>query len=400
MSTDQLSALAVRPGPPLAEADLPPVSIIIASCDGRAHLEGCLPALERSAYPRDRLEVLVVDNGSRDGSLPWLARRWPQVRVLANQENRGFAPACNQGAGAVDPSRVLVFLNNDVRVEPAWLRELVSPIARGECQSTGSRMLLPDGGIDYAGGGGSFQGFAIGHGFGGDSRAEVELARRCFFACGGAMAVERTAFDEVGGFDSEFFAYYDDLDLGWRLWLTGHEVHYVPGAICVHHRSSTSSTFPPEAIRLLQVRNAACSCFKCYDQESLERVLPALLALGIRRSWIMARIEDDSPFRIEGARGRRVGGWRRWLERMRGAQRHPLPSMAVADLLALNDFLGSWDHWSERRAQVQSRRRRGDREIFELFLRPLWCVEGEREYAELQQGLVARYGLEEMFGSS
>jgi len=73
------------------------------------------------------------------------------------------------------------------------------------------------------------------------------------FACGGAMAIEAVVFDEAGGFDPEFFAYYEDVDLGWRMWVLGHAIHYVPSAECWHHHSSTSKTLPPQT----------CGCCKC-----------------------------------------------------------------------------------------------------------------------------------------
>ncbi|MBI5434650.1 MAG: glycosyltransferase [Planctomycetes bacterium] len=395
----RLASLRVEPGPPVDDARLPRVAVVIATVDARALLERCLAALAASDYPADRIQVCVVDNGSRDDTVRFLARRHPSVRVLAKGTNLGFTRAVAAGVEFAADAEVYVLLNNDVVVERTWLRELVSPIARGECAATGARMLLPDGTPEYLGGGASFQGFAIGFAPGERERAQAvpdsTFPRKTLFACGGAMAIDARAWRDVGGLDPEFFAYYDDLDLGWRLWLRGHEVHYVPSALCRHARSSTSRRFPPAAVRRLQVRNALLCAVKNYDDASLNRLLPALLALAARRTWVMARGAGSSELTIEGRPPKPA--WKRWLSRKRKIELDPL---AFADLAAVNEVLGEWNHWMARRAEVQAGRMRGDAELFELFLDPLWCVEGEREYVELQQALVERFELASLFGAA
>lgn len=287
----------------LGDADLPQVCVIVVNCDGKSMLERCLSTLEASDYPGAKLRVVVVDNGSRDGSVAWLRRTRPAVHVVANDRNLGFTPACNQGAAAAEDASVLVFLNNDVRVEPMWLRELCSPVARGDCAATGAKMLDPEGKrLDHAGGGTNWHGIAVASGYGEVAGPEHDKPRRCLFACGGAMAMDTKAYHAIGGFDDEFFAYYDDLDIGWRTNLAGYEVHYAPGAVCSHDHSGTSRRFPKEQIRLLQVRNALLCCVKNYGDELFDALWPGILAVAVRRNWVFARIEDDSEFRIEQAK--------------------------------------------------------------------------------------------------
>ncbi len=398
-----LESLRVEHGEPLADADLPRVGVVIVNCDGRRMLVDCLGRLFASDYPEDRLSVVVVDNASRDGSVDWLARNHPRVHVVANSRNTGFTPACNQGVKRLEevegPQDVPVFLNNDVRVEPTWLRELVGPIVRGECASTGARMLSRDGTrIDHAGGGTNFHGIAVATGYQHPPGPGHDFPRRCLFACGGAMAISREAFDALGGFDEDFFAYYDDLDIGWRTNLAGFEVHYAPRAVCRHDHSGTSSRFPTEQLRVLQVRNALLTCIKNYDEENLNALLPALLALSMRRMWVMARIQDDSEFRLERA-DVRSRSWKRALASFFGlGRRHfRLDRIAAGDFVGINDVLGRWKHWMEVRASVQATRRVTDGELFQLFEKPLWCVEGEPAYEELQADLIKRSGLLEQF---
>ena len=281
---------------------------------------------------------------------------------------------------------MVCFLNDDVRVERDWLRALVSPVARGDCAASAARMHLAAGQPEFTGGGANFQGIAIGHGPTAPTAREADFPRRCLFACGGAMAMDTQALLDVGLLDERFFAYYDDLDLGWRTWLQGREVHYVPGALCHHSRSSTSRLFPPEQMRLLQVRNALLCCLKNYGRELLERLLPVLLALAARRAWILSAV-DERPYRISeprrGARG--LFG-----PRSADGGMHPL---GVADVIGLNDVLGDWNGWQERRAAVQERRRVADDAILRLFLDPLWCVETEPGYVALQTALLEETGL-------
>ena len=390
----------LRPGPPLTDADLPRVAIVILNFNGLHHLEGCFKSLRALDYPEDRFEVVMIDNGSTDGSVEALGERWPWVRTIANAENVGFSRGCNQGAAASPEAELLVFLNNDMRVEPDWLRELVGPVVRGECVAATAKMLSWDGKrLDSAGGGMNFHGIGIQKGYKLEPGPEHDRPARTLFACGGAMAVRAEAFRDLGGFDEEFFAYYEDVDLGWRMWVAGHEVHYAPRAVCYHHHSSTSKTFPVETIRLLQVRNPLLACFKNYDDAHLRQVLPAQLALFVRRMLVVSGLGDDRPYRIEHSEPRARGVVGRLFERASqvGRDRQPISRVAAADLLGINDLLGNFDHWVERRAAVQARRARPDEEIFALFHKPLWCIEDEPGYRSLHAGMVEFMGLDRLF---
>ncbi len=397
-----LDDLRVHPGEAVADADLPRAAVVVLNYNGRHHLAGCFESLRGMDYPADKLSVVLVDNGSTDGSLEVMRADHPSVLRVENEVNLGFSVGCNQGAEHAADAEVVVFLNNDMRVEPTWLRELVAPIVRGECAATTAKMLSWDGAkMNSAGGGMNFHGIGIQYGYNATPAPAHDSPRRTLFACGGAMAMDRAVFLDAGGFDPEFFAYYEDVDLGWRTWILGHEVHYVPGAVCYHHHSSTSRTFPLETVRLLQVRNPVLSCVKNYDDEHLRQVLPALFGLFLRRMRVVSGLGDEAPFRIENAGLARPG----FLERLlagAGARPSadglvPISRVAAADLIGINDLLGRWDHWMARRREVQSRRERADEEIFRLFLKPLWCIEGEPAYRELQDGLTDLFGLGDLF---
>lgn len=388
-----LNDLYVTPGAAVATASLPKVLVVVLNYNGRHHLQRCFESLRALDYPSERLEVLLVDNGSEDGSVEEMRTRFPWVRLIQNPRNYGFAPACNQGAANRRDAQVVAFLNNDMRVDPQWLRELVAPIVRGECSATTSKMLSWDGSrIDSAGGGMNFHGHGLQYGYGDVPAAEHDRARRTLFACGGAMAIDASVFESLGGFDREYFAYYEDVDLGWRAWLAGHEVHYVPTSICWHHHSSTSKRFPPETVRLIQTRNPLLTCLKNYDDANLRSVLPVALAVAVRRMLLVARIPDQHPYFIYGAKPVDLDPARAAV-----APNPDISREAVADLIGIHEVLARWPHWMQRRREVQALRKRRDDELFGLFLKPLWSVEPDPVSSAMLDGLCSFYGLDRMF---
>jgi len=396
-----LDAQPLAPGGPVGDADLPRLAFVILNYNGLRHLDGCFESLSKLDYPKDKLEVILVDNGSSDESVAHVRAKHAWVRLIVNEKNVGFSAGCNQGARAADSAGALIFLNNDMRVEPDFARELVSPIVRGECECTTGKMLSWDGKrINSAGGGMNFHGIGIQKGYEVEPGPEHDVPARTLFACGGAMAIDRAVFESAGGFDEDFFAYYEDVDLGWRLWVLGYQIHYAPKAIAYHHHSSTSRTFPVETVRLLQVRNPLLACFKNYDDANLGKIFPVALALTVRRTLLESGLPDDTPYRIERQEVKDKGLAGRMLDAARRAtdDSAPVRKVAVADLIGINDLLGNWDHWERRRADVQARRRRSDSEIFQLFHKPLWCVEDEPAYRALHFGAAKRFGVEDLFG--
>lgn len=220
-------------------AALPLVSIIIANWNGQAHLARCLPSLLAQTYPA--LEIIVVDNGSTDESVAWLRTHYPQVQCVVNAANLGFAMANNQGA-RVAHGDYLVLLNNDTWVEPDWLAALVAALeARPQVGMVASLMvfaaqptIVNSTGvcIDQLG--------VVWDRLGGAPVASVapEVVE-IFGPCAGAALYRRTLWDEVGGFDEDFFAYLEDVDLAWRARWRGWGAVFAPKAKVYHAHSAT-----------------------------------------------------------------------------------------------------------------------------------------------------------------
>ena len=392
--------LEVEPVTPLTDAELPRVTMVVLNWNGRQHLDKCFASALGLDYPEDKRELILVDNGSDDGSLAHVRANHPWVRIVENERNTGFSAGCNQGSRNAVDADVFVFLNNDLRVEPDFLRHLVAPIVRGACEATTARMRTWDGqALDSAGGGMNFHGIGIQRGHDQPDDERFAKPRLTLFACGGAMAMRADVFRETGGFDEDFFAYYEDVDLGWRTWLMGYSVRYEPKAICYHDLSSTSRRVPPERLRRLQVRNPLLVCFKNYDDANLQRVLPTMTGLALRRALLHLGPIDREPYRIEDMRTLPGAGWwgrfkQGWAKRRRT---QVVNRVGVADLLSLDELYGGWDHWMARRQSIQALRKRPDSEILPLFLHPHWRIEQDPAYASLQNGLSAFMQVDDMF---
>ncbi|MFT5200546.1 MAG: GT2 family glycosyltransferase [Planctomycetota bacterium] len=387
--------------PALKAGEFPRVSIVILNWNGHHHLDGCFESLAQLDYDKDLLDIILVDNGSDDGSQALMRSRHSHVRLIQNERNLGFAGGCNVGVANADNPDILVFLNNDLRVEPAFLKELVAPIVRKAAHATGALMFNWDGEkIDSAGGGMNLHGIGIQRGYQRKFGPEYDQPRWTLFACGGAMAMDAKVYAELGGFDDRFFAYYEDVDLGWRSWVQGYSTQYVPSARCFHHHSSTSRRVPPERLRLLQVRNPLFACAKNYDDANFARVFPTMLALASRRAFLASGLGEMGNYRIEAmTRLPKVNRWQDFRRKLRKASqaKEKVSKMAAADWIAINDLIGDWKHWMELRADLQKKRKRPDSEILRLFLKPHWCVEGDPAYQMLQEGLTGMYNLDELF---
>ncbi len=217
----------------------PLVSVVIPNWNGAHHLPACLDSLARQRYRR--FEVIVVDNGSTDGSLALLTRDYPHVRLVPLGENRGFAPACNAGIRAAR-GEIIALLNNDTEADPGWLEAVVAAFGRHpEAGAVASKMRLFDR-RDHLHTAGDFYRLDGTPGNRGawqrdDGRFDTE--EPVFSACGGSAVYRRAMLDEIGLFDERFFFSCEDVDLGWRAQLAGWACIYVPDAVVYHKLSAT-----------------------------------------------------------------------------------------------------------------------------------------------------------------
>ncbi|MGE3274271.1 MAG: glycosyltransferase family 2 protein [Vicinamibacterales bacterium] len=226
---------------------VPDVSVIIVNYNGRRHLAPCLAALAAQEGPA--FEVVLVDNGSSDGSAGLVAEQFPWVRLVALDENLGFAGGNNRGVAAAR-GRLLVFLNNDTVVEAGWLQALCGGLEWGPSVGIVAAQIvyLHDPSVlDSAGDGLTRAGGAYKRGHGGPATRYLRR-REVFAACGCSCLVPRDVFDEVGGFDEDFFVSHEDVDLSYRIRLRGYRCVYMPEAVVRHAGSATLGRTSPLAV--------------------------------------------------------------------------------------------------------------------------------------------------------
>jgi GT2 family glycosyltransferase len=399
----------------------PKVSVALLSWNGREHLATCLAALREQEDPGVPWEVLVLDNGSTDGTAEWLRAHHPEARLVVSPVNLGFC-AGNNRLVAEARGEAVAFLNNDTRPRPSWLRALVAAFAAApEDVAAVSGKIVDWAGerLDFGRGVMTFDG----HAFQLDFRKPLgqavvpELGDELPFACGGNMLIRKRSFLAAGGFDEDYFAYLEDVDLGWRLWAGGERITFVPDAI-VHHRSSATSDLLGLFNRgFLFERNAFLTAYKNYEPGLWEKVMPSLLLTFVSRTQTMlvgnnpggeslrldpyaGHIANTAPkgataipsppplpppeprtvasllrkLRDYGPREFARRGWKKLSARLAPPAppaTPPPPTLTdertIAQFRALSYLLGHLDHAAERREAVQKRRRRSDREIFARF---------------------------------
>jgi GT2 family glycosyltransferase len=217
----------------------PVVSVVIPNWNGAEHLPTCLDSLRQQTL--GDVEVIVVDNGSTDGSVQLLEGRYPEVGVLALGKNLGFAGACNVGMRAARGG-FIVLLNNDTEVDAAWLEEVVGAFERHPgAGMVASKMLLFDRRDVFHTAGDFYRVDGVPGNRGVWERDEGQYDEEVFVfgACGGSAAYRRAMLEQVGMLDEDFFYSCEDVDLAWRAQLVGWRCIYAPRAVVYHKLSAT-----------------------------------------------------------------------------------------------------------------------------------------------------------------
>jgi GT2 family glycosyltransferase len=320
------------------------ISVVIPNWNGRRFLERCLSAVRRQTV--GDVEIVLVDNASSDDSVELVQRHFPEVGVVRLRRNAGFAAAMNAGIRQARGPYV-AFLNNDTEPDERWLEELLACLERHPRAAAATpKVLLLDrpGTLDDTGNflTPSLLPYARGHGEADAGQFDVE--EQVFSASGAAALWRADALAEIGLFDEWFFAYYEDVDLGFRARLAGYECWYAPRAVVLHERGGTGGD---DGFALYHhVRNRWLMLAKDAPAGLLARRLPRLAA-GELTWWV--RAARGAGFRpllrayVDAtATARRVRTERRRIQRGR--------RVAVAEL---EDQLGPGDG-------VQSRRRASD----------------------------------------
>lgn len=216
------------------------VTVVIPNHNGLRYLEDCL----RSIYDGDLIpEVILVDNASTDGSVSWTAEHYPQVRAVLFDHNTGFCKAVNAGISR-SATEFVILLNNDTKPSPIFVSELLRTIKQDRrIFSVAAKMLsLSDPGkIDDAGDYYCALGWAFARGKKRPSSLYTKETR-IFAACAGAAIYRKEILEELGCFDETYFAYLEDIDIGYRAQIAGYYNLFAPSATVLHVGSGASGS--------------------------------------------------------------------------------------------------------------------------------------------------------------
>jgi GT2 family glycosyltransferase len=325
------------------------ISVIILNFNGRQWLDGCLQSLLQDLP--SNTEVILVDNASTDGSRDLVRSAYPQVTLLELPRNVGFATGNNEGA-RIARGRLLAFLNNDTRVGRGWLRALAAAFEAPAIGLATSRIVVmnePDV-VDSAGDGYLVAGGAFKHHHGGAAADSiVNAGREVFGACGAACMIRRDVFDELGGFDDDFFIYYEDVDLSYRVRLRGYRCVYVADAIVEHAGSALMGAQSDRSVFYGQ-RNLEWVYFKNTPAWLLVRSLPAHIVYDVAAAvYFLSRRRFGAFLRGKWSA---LGGMARLVAKRRRVQQHR--KATIAQLVAVMER--RWLGLKRREKQFVARR--------------------------------------------
>jgi GT2 family glycosyltransferase len=282
------------------------ISVVVVNWNRKDLLRACLLSLGRqTGVP---FEIIVVDNGSTDGSAD-LAENEFGARVVRNAENRGFCAANNQGIARAKGD-FIALLNNDAEAEPGWLAALHDACSRApDVGMAASKVLVWEepGRIDKVGHLIFPDGQNRGRGSGTLDQGQFEKEEEVLWPDGCAAMYRKSMLDQIGGFDEDFFAYGDDAELGLRARIAGWKCIYTPRAVVRHHRGATMGKGSPDRLRLIE-RNRVLLALKLFPW-SLLWLNPVFFAVRVAASAAMAGRNAGDTAHFRGVRGKLAMAW-------------------------------------------------------------------------------------------
>ncbi len=231
------------------------VAVVILNWNGIDLLKEFLPSVVRGSA--GTALVYVADNGSADGSVNWLTENYPEVRIIQNDENLGFAGGYNRALQSID-STYLVLLNSDVEVSPGWIEPVIDHMDNNPdiaaCQPKILSYKNKDT-FEHAGAAGGFidkYGYPFCRGRIFDStekdNKQYDSISDIFWASGACMFIRTDVWKKTGGFDPDFFAHMEEIDLCWRINSLGYKIKYIPQSTVYHLGGGTLNYDSPGKI--------------------------------------------------------------------------------------------------------------------------------------------------------
>jgi GT2 family glycosyltransferase len=271
----------------------PLVSIIIVNFNGLQFLEPCLSSLMNQSCKN--FEIILVDNGSSDGSADYVRNQFATVKIIETGKNLGFSGGTNTGIHAAKGEYILT-LNNDTIADPYLLEEIQKPmIFNTKVGMCASKILFPDNSINSTGICISRSGAAWDRGIYEPDDNCHEQQEEVFGPCAGSALYRREMLDQIGMFDEDFFMYMEDVDLAFRGQFSGWKCIYVPTARIIHKHGGTAGINSDLSI-FYSNRNLLWNVVKNFPMQTIL----------ISSPWIIGRYIADIPFYILKGKGRAI----------------------------------------------------------------------------------------------
>lgn len=330
------------------------VSVVLVNFRGADDTITAVTALRQLNWPEHLLEIVIVENGSGDDSLEKLRAIPGKVTIVESKENLGFTGGCNLGVSKAT-GEYIAFLNNDARPHPDWIAEAMETFNTGkDVAAVASKVLDWEGEkIDFAGAAITWYGMGYKPHAGEKDRGAWDVEQDVLFGTGAAMFIRTRVFDELEGFDDNFFMFYDDVDLGWRLNLLGYRFRFQPKSLVFHKHHASMNKFGNFREQYLLERNALYTLYKNLDDESLAQVLPGAILLATRRSVARGELESSSlDLRVPGDDSVRD---------------MPVDKSTMAGVFAIDQFVEHLPQMTQARARIQQGRTVSDRQLKAKF---------------------------------
>lgn len=358
------------------------VSVILVNYRGAEDSIAAARYLRQCEWPQDKLEIVVVDNDSGDGSYEKLREELPDCVVVQSGANRGFAGGCNFGVSQ-SSGDIVAFLNNDARPHPLWVAQAVEVIESDpSIGCVASKVLDWDGEkIDYVDSSLTWYGMGYKREVEREDTGLWDRPKNVLFPTGAAMFVPRGVYEELGGFDERFFMFYEDVDFGWRVNLAGYDVRYVPTSVAYHRHHATMNKFGNFRELYLLERNALACMYKNLGPELLQRAFAPALALLIERS--AARAEFPAHEKAVSYNSENGEIWK----------------TAATGPYAISYFMDILPSLVESREQIQANRRKTDEEILPLMRTAIEPANDIPRYLEAHRHLVNFFHIDDFFPS-
>ncbi|MEM4429810.1 MAG: glycosyltransferase family 2 protein, partial [Thermofilaceae archaeon] len=256
------------------------VSVIILNWNGGDYLLRCVKSVLESDYPKNLLEVVVVDNGSTDGSAEAVKKVYPQIKLIKNKKNLGYCLGNNIGIKNAK-GELIILLNNDTIVDKHWIKEILKKVKDPEVGIVGCKLYFPGTKIIQSiGFREKFLGYWESIGAGQIDVGQFDNIEEVDYVSGAALAVKREVLERIGLLDPNFYAYSEDIDLCYRARRSGYKV-VTSNAIVYHYGSLSWSRFPLKKMYLI-MRNRIYFIRKHYSPKAL---IKFIFIYPIKSTW-------------------------------------------------------------------------------------------------------------------